>query len=90
MITMLYIFTTSKRLGRWKIVVETFNKLNESGIRIHARDEVLTNHFDSGDQNATHRSKTIQNELISCCEEYINSAIVKDIKDAGCLTTLYR
>ena len=39
--------------------------------------------FENIPHNATYRSKTTQNELISYCDEEINGKIIKGIKDCG-------
>ena len=43
---------------------------------------MLENHFSTAPKNATYRSKTIQNELISCCAKYICNKIVHNVKAA--------
>jgi len=50
--------------------------------RVDSGDEVLKQHFENAPRNATYRSKTIQNDLISCCGEIITDQILSDIKDA--------
>ena len=50
--------------------------------RVESGDKVLQKHFETAPRNATYRSKTIQNELISCCGEVITEKIVKEIKDS--------
>ena len=44
--------------------------------RVQAGDVVLKEHFTNSPRNATYRSKTIQNELISCCGEIVRKTIV--------------
>ena len=46
--------------------------------RMDAGDKVLETHLSTAPRNATYRSKTIQNELISCCDK-----IIQNIKQAG-------
>ena len=58
-----------------------FQKLLE--FRIDSGDKILETHLSTAPRNATYRSKTIQNELISCCGDYITSKIVVNIKEAG-------
>lgn len=58
-----------------------FQKLLE--FRIDAGDKVLYEHFESAPRNATYRSKTVQNELIACCGDFIKSEIVNNIKASG-------
>ena len=55
-----------------------FQKLLE--FRVDAGDKILEDHLKNAAKNATYRSKTIQNEIISCCGEYITNKIVEDIK----------
>ena len=58
-----------------------FQKLLE--FRIDAGDKVLETHLSTAPRNATYRSKTIQNELISCCGDYIVNKIFQNIKQVG-------
>ena len=51
--------------------------------RVESGDVILQDHFQNAPRNATYRSKTTQNELISCCAEEINGKIIKEIKDCG-------
>jgi len=55
-----------------------FQRLLE--FRVDAEDTVLKNHIEACKNNATYRSKTIQNELISCCCEYITKILIDDKK----------
>ena len=55
-----------------------FQKLLE--FRVDSGDKMLESHLKTTSRNATYRSKTIQNELICCCGEYICDLIVEDIK----------
>ena len=48
--------------------------------RIDSGDTVLKEHFDTTPKNATYRSKTIQNEIISCAAEVMNNKIIAEIK----------
>ena len=63
-----------------------FQKLLE--FRVDAGDKVLEEHLKKCHKNATYRSKTIQNELISCCGDYICGYIVDDIKSSGFFTVI--
>ena len=51
--------------------------------RMDSGDTVLKEHFKSAPRNATYRSKTIQNELISCIAENIYEQIISEIKECG-------
>ena len=48
--------------------------------RVRSGDQVLADHFKNAPRNATYRSKTTQNELISCCAQILNKKIIKEIK----------
>ena len=50
--------------------------------RVDSGNEVLKQHFENAPRNATYRSKTVQNDLISCCGEIITNQILSYIKDA--------
>ena len=50
--------------------------------RIDSSDEILKEHFSTALCNATLRSKATQNEIISCCSDFINEEIIDDIKAA--------
>ena len=50
--------------------------------RIDSGDTVLKEHFEKAPKNATYRSKTVQNEIISCCADVINESIVREIREA--------
>ena len=45
-------------------------------------DIILKEHFENANRNATYRSKTIQNELIDTCGEFITKGIIDKIKEA--------
>ena len=45
-------------------------------------NDVLVNHFKKAPRNATYRSKTIQNDLITISGELIKKSIVDEIRDA--------
>lgn len=55
-----------------------FQKLLE--FRVDAGDTVLQHHLEVCKKNATYRSKTIQNEMIGCCCDYITKILVDDIR----------
>ena len=40
----------------------------------------MREHFETAPKNATYRSKTIQNEIISCCQDYITDDVLDEIK----------
>lgn len=63
-----------------------FQKLLE--FRVDAGDSKLQHHIEECKRNATYRSKTIQNEIIGCCADYITKALVDDIKRSGYYTVL--
>ena len=46
-------------------------------------DTVLADHFKTDLQNTTYCSKTIQNELISCCGEALIEKIVDEVKESN-------
>ena len=56
--------------------------------RVQAGDEILKEHFTNSPRNATYRSKTIQNELISCCGEIVRKKIVGDVRKANFFSIL--
>ena len=56
--------------------------------RIYSGDEILADHFATAKSNATYRSKSIQNEIISCCGDIITKVIVSEIKRCPCFSIL--
>ena len=50
--------------------------------RIDAGDKVLEEHFETAGKNCTYRSKTIQNELIEVCGDYIRNRLLAEIREA--------
>ncbi|XP_028404101.1 zinc finger MYM-type protein 1-like [Dendronephthya gigantea] len=52
--------------------------------RVDAGDETLQRHFESGNKNATYRSKTIQNKLIKVSGDQIRDKIVAEINNSNC------
>ena len=51
--------------------------------RVQAGDEVLGHHLKIAPANALCVSKTVQNELISICGNWIQENVLKEIRDAG-------
>ena len=51
--------------------------------RVKSGDSILEEHLKTAKSNANYRSKTIQNEIISCCGDYISQTIIKEIKESG-------
>ena len=50
--------------------------------RIDSGDQVLEEHFKTTAKNATYTSKTVQNELISCCGELITKTLCEEVRDS--------
>ena len=50
--------------------------------RIDSEDRVLEEHFKTAAKNATYTSKTVQNELISCCGELITKTLCEEVWDS--------
>ena len=50
--------------------------------RVKCGDTVLEEHFQTYAKHSAYRSKTIQNELIDCCGDFVKDQIIKEIKDA--------
>ena len=50
--------------------------------RVRGGDTVLKNHLNTCSNNATYISKTAQNELISCCSQYIKNVLIKKVKES--------
>ena len=48
--------------------------------RIDAGDKVLEEHFKTAGKNCTYRSKTVQNELIEVCGDYIRSKLLEEVR----------
>ena len=55
---------------------------------VQSGDKVLEDHFKTAPRNATYRSKTVQNELIKCCENHILRQLINDIKEAQFFSVL--
>ncbi|XP_057291325.1 52 kDa repressor of the inhibitor of the protein kinase-like [Hydractinia symbiolongicarpus] len=49
--------------------------------RVQGGDTILAEHLKNSPKNATYISKTTQNELISCCGEFILDKLVSEIKN---------
>ncbi|CAF2168304.1 unnamed protein product [Rotaria magnacalcarata] len=78
------------------------NKIEENGIfsandgnfrallqyRIQSRDEVLRQHLEKCNKNASYISKTIQNQIISIIGELILKQIIEEVKQAHFYTVL--
>ena len=62
--------------------VDTGNFQALLNLRIDSSDEILKEHFDTTPKNATYRSKSTQNDIISCCAEVINSNIISEIRSS--------
>ena len=56
--------------------------------RIDSGDKVLKDHAESAKRNAVYRSKTIQNEIIECCGEYLQEKLISEIKKAKFFSVL--
>ena len=52
--------------------------------RVDSGDTKLEKHFESGNKNATYRSKTIQNKLIKICGNQVREQIVAEINNSSC------
>lgn len=50
--------------------------------RVEAGDKVLEQHMESAPGNAKYVSKTVQNELISCCAEEITKTIIERVQQS--------
>jgi hypothetical protein len=50
--------------------------------RVTGGDNELEHHLKNHKKNASYLSKTMQNEIISCCGEIISDKIVSNIKSA--------
>ena len=56
--------------------------------RTDSGDTVLQEHFVTAPGNATYTSKTIQNEIISCCGDLITEKIVQEAKECRFFSVL--
>ncbi len=56
--------------------------------RVDSGDEILRDHFKKCKRNASYRSKTIQNEIISICGSHIQETLIKEIKKSGFFSIL--
>ena len=50
--------------------------------RVECGDVILEEHFQTCPKNATYRSKTVQNELIEICGDYLREQIIREVKVA--------
>ena len=48
--------------------------------RVECGDVILEEHFQTCPKNATYRSKTVQNELIEICGDYLREQIIREVK----------
>ena len=55
---------------------------------IDSRDCVLEEHFKTPAKNAIYTSKTVQNELISCCGELITKTLCEEVQDGKFFSVL--
>ena len=50
--------------------------------RVRGGDKVLEQHLKTCSKNASYISKTSQNDLISCCGQFITELVVRKIKES--------
>lgn len=50
--------------------------------RISGGDKILEKHFQTCPRNASYRSKTIQNQLIELCGDFLRGNIIEEVKNA--------
>ena len=62
--------------------VDTGNFQALLNFRIDSGDEILKEHFDKAPKNATYRSKSTHNDIISCCAEVVNNNIISEIRSS--------
>ncbi len=48
----------------------------------------MKDHFEKAPKNATYRSKSVQNELIQCCADFIRNKLTTEIKKATYFSVL--
>ena len=63
-----------------------FQSLLNHGIK--GGDTILKDHFERAPKNATYRSKSVQNELIQCCADFIRDKLNTEIKKAKYFSVL--
>ena len=68
-----HLANTDKNPGNFQALLE---------FRVDSGDTVLEKHFKSCPKTASYRSKTIQNEIIDCCGDYILSKVIASVKEA--------
>lgn len=56
--------------------------------RISAGDKILEKHFQTCPRNASYRSKTIQNQLIELCGDFLRGNIIEEVKNAKFFSVL--
>ena len=56
--------------------------------RVDSGDEILSDHFKKCKRNASYRSKTIRNEIISICGSHIQESLINEIKKSGFFSIL--
>ena len=56
--------------------------------RVKGGDTILKDHFQRAPKNATYRSKSVQNELIQCCADFIRNKLTTEIKKAKYFSVL--
>ena len=56
--------------------------------RVDSGDEILSDHFKKCKRNASYRSKTIQNEIISICGSHIQEILINEIEKSGFFSIL--
>ena len=59
-----------------------------SVFHIDSGDHVLEEHFKTAAKNAIYTSKTVQNELISCCGEFITKNLCEEVQDSKFFSVL--
>lgn len=57
--------------------------------RIESGDSTLRQHLEKANSNATYISKTVQNELIDTCKDYIQENILARVKEANFFSLIF-
>jgi hypothetical protein len=57
--------------------------------RIESGDSILRQHLETANSNATYISKTVQNELIDTCKDFIKEVILNRIKEAKLFSIIF-
>nr|XP_047145808.1 zinc finger MYM-type protein 1-like [Hydra vulgaris]XP_047145866.1 zinc finger MYM-type protein 1-like [Hydra vulgaris] len=68
-------------IGKYSLVGGVGNFIVLLNYRIRGGDKVLEHHLNSCAKNASYISNSSQNELISCCGQYIQNILVSKIKE---------